>query len=69
VGFYGLVSSAPFDHIVLTAGPQAGIQETYDMDNMIYGGVAAVPDSSQFVWLTPGILCLVHMIRRRLSIA
>ena len=39
VGFYGLISSVPFDRVVLTAGPQSGNAETYNMDNMIYGSV------------------------------
>jgi hypothetical protein len=43
VGFYGLVSSVPFDHVVLTAGSQpGGVAETYNMDNMIYGNAGNV---------------------------
>lgn len=39
--FWGVISTTPFNQVLVAAGTQSGIQETYDMDNMSFSAVPA----------------------------
>lgn len=64
--FFGLISDVGFSSILLTAGSQGGIAETYNMDNLTTG-VSAVPLPAGFGMLVVALGSLGILRRKRRS--
>lgn len=56
--FYGIVSDTSFSAVVLKAGTQQGVAETFRLDNVVYGLRAGVPPGAS-VAPEPGSLALL----------
>jgi hypothetical protein len=52
-GFFGFVSSDPFDSFLITNGTSAGVAETFDMDNLKF---APVPTPATIALLGLGLI-------------
>ncbi len=64
--FWGFVTDVAFTDVLLTAGTQSGVAETFHMDNMVYSAApaSAVPVPAA-VWLFgSGLLGLIGVRRR-----
>ncbi len=64
VGFWGFTSTIAFDTVILSTGPQAGVAETYSMDNL---GFTVIPLPAPVLMAGSGLLGLaaVRFARRR----
>jgi hypothetical protein len=65
-GFYGLTSSVAFNNVVVTGDGQAGVAETYTMDNMVYDApTGAVPEPVTLMSMVGAGLALAGYVRKR----
>jgi hypothetical protein len=47
-GFFGIVSSLQVSALTIQPGTQGGVAETYDLDNLSYANVTAVPEPGEY---------------------
>jgi hypothetical protein len=64
--FFGFTSTVAFNKVVVTGDSQAGVAETYTMDNMVYDSPAsAIPEPITMLGLAWGGLALAGYVRKR----
>ncbi|MBT2186727.1 PEPxxWA-CTERM sorting domain-containing protein [Sphingobium nicotianae] len=65
-GFFGFISSDAFNYVVLTAGTQGGVAETYKLDDLTFGNVGpAVPEPATWGMMIVGLGVAGMAMRRR----
>ena len=64
-GFWGFVSDLAFTSVTLLAGTQSGVAETYNLDNLVFGNVAAVPEPETYALMGIGLLGLLAARKKR----
>jgi len=62
-GFFGFVSTDRFSRVLVAAGPQSGVAETYNVDNLRIG--SAVPEPSTWAMMLIGFAGLAFAARRK----
>ncbi len=64
--FFGFITDAKFDYVVLTAGTQGGSAETYTLNDLTFGNVgAAVPEPATWGMMIVGLGVAGMAMRRR----
>jgi hypothetical protein len=61
--FFGFVSSEAFSSVLFTEGTQpSGIQETFNMDDLVY---SPVPETTSILMVGTGLLAMAGLLVRR----
>lgn len=65
-GFFGFITSPTslFNKVILTAGSQSGVAETYTLDNLRYGLHTAVPVPAALFLFAPALLGFLGLRRK-----
>jgi hypothetical protein len=66
-GFFGFTANFLFDTLVVFAGTQPGTAETHDVDNVVYGSAAPVPEPSTYLLMIAGLLAIGFIVGRRMK--
>ena len=61
--FFGFVSSEAFTSVLFMEGTQpSGVQETFNMDNLVY---SPIPETSSILMVVTGLLAMAGLLARR----
>jgi hypothetical protein len=63
--FFGFISTDAFERVTLNGGDASGVAETYNVDNVQFGSLSAVPENGPVAMLLAGLGLLGVVARRR----